>query len=148
MKTTQICRHCGGDYTPKRRGAQKFCSNSCRSRHWYLKQDKTKLPGTTPSQEIAPDTSVTPPKKDSVNLAGVGNAAIGSITADIVQKFFTSKDNQPATKKDLEELKSFFAGKKYFPIHNLPVDVSGRKPYYNIETGHVEYLYLAPFEGS
>ncbi|WMI64771.1 hypothetical protein RBH94_11950 [Aestuariibaculum sp. YM273] len=148
MKNTEICQHCGGDYIPKRRGTQKFCSNSCRSRYWYEKQPQNKVSkkNNLPqiSEENLPTTEVKPasnPQEEKMNFAGVGNAAAGAAIVEIGKKMFTSTQNRPATKKDIQELKDLLTT-RYFPIHNLPYDQLGKAPYFDIETGHVEYFHM------
>ncbi|MCH4553550.1 hypothetical protein [Aestuariibaculum lutulentum] len=148
MKKTEICLHCGDDYIPKRRGTQKFCSNSCRSRYWYEKQpqnsvvEKNNLPNI--SEENLPTTEVKPeiqPKKETMSLSGVGNAAAGTALAHLGMNLLTPNQSKPATKKDIQELKELLTT-RYFPIHNLPYDNLGRAPYFDIETGNVEYFYI------
>ncbi|MBD0831630.1 hypothetical protein [Aestuariibaculum sediminum] len=146
MKKIEICQHCGDDYVPKRRGAQKFCSGSCRSRHWYEKQPQNKVVEKNNLPQIS-EESLTPsevkpeyhPQKVKMSFAGVGNAAAGAAIVEIGKKMFTSTPNIPATKKDIQELKDLLTT-RYFPINNLPYDYIGRAPYFDIETGNVEYF--------
>ncbi|ALJ04509.1 hypothetical protein APS56_04855 [Pseudalgibacter alginicilyticus] len=135
MKKTEICLHCNDDYTPTRRGVQKFCSKSCKSRYWYLKQNYTK--------EVAIDTienkvvnSIA--KVDKMSLAGVGNAAAGAAVVEVVKTVFTAQDNKPATKKDIQELKTLITG-RYLPVNNAAKDAFGRSPFYDVETGNVVF---------
>lgn len=141
MKKTEICLHCGDDYVPKRRGAQKFCSNSCRSRHWFEKQNKKDLSintaETLPSTETKPNPST---HVEAMSLAGVGNATAGAAIVEIGKTIFTAKKNKPATKKDIDELKQLLVN-RYFPVNNMAQDHLGRTPHYDIETGNIIYLY-------
>ena len=141
MKKTEICKYCGGDYIPKRRGAQKFCSNSCRSRHWKLQQDhlkNTTLQNTEKSQ--LPIVS-NEPQKEQMSMAGIGNAATGAALVELGKNILTSPDNKPATKKDINELRSLINGGRFLPVKNIPKDSYGRIPYYDVETGDVVYLF-------
>lgn len=141
MKRTEICNNCGNDYVPKRRGVQKFCSNSCRSRSWLLKQNKPKIPKTITEQEqIQVPRNLSIPKKDKISAVGVGNAALGAAAVDLVKHVFTSEDQKSATKKDIKELKSLISGQRYFEVKNIPKDSYGRVPYYDVETRNVVYL--------
>lgn len=141
MKKTEICLHCGADYIPKRRGAQKFCSNSCRSRYWKLQQDHSKnttLQNTEKSQ--LPIVS-NEPQKEQMSMAGIGNAATGAALVEISKNILTSRENKAATKKDINELKALITRGRFLHVNNIPIDIHGRKPYYDVETGNVVYLF-------
>jgi len=140
MKKTEICIHCGGDYIPKRRGVQKFCSNSCRSRHWLLKQPQIKVPAITEELKNQLPNIKSEPKKDTMSFAAVGNAAAGVAAVEVAKSIFTPEDNKPATKKDIKEIKSLIAD-RYLPINNLNKDTMGRRPFYDVESGNIVYLY-------
>ena len=141
MKQTTICNNCGCDYTPKRRGVQKFCSNSCRSRSWLLKQNRPSILKNINEQgEIKIPTNLSVQKKETMSLASVGNAALGVAVIDSVKSLFTPEDNKSATKKDIKELKSFINGQRYLEIKNIQNDNYSRKPYYDIETKNVVFL--------
>ncbi|KOY51927.1 hypothetical protein I602_1487 [Polaribacter dokdonensis DSW-5] len=43
-------------------------------------------------------------KIDQISLSGVSNAAIGSGVVELTKEIFTSKENKPATKKDIQRL--------------------------------------------
>ncbi|UAM97988.1 hypothetical protein K8354_17160 [Polaribacter litorisediminis] len=68
-----------------------------------------------------------------MSAAGVGNAAAGTALVELGKNVFGIA---AATKKDIQELKSFIKG-RYLPINNLMKDSMGRFPYYDVETGHV-----------
>jgi hypothetical protein len=74
---------------------------------------------------------------EKMSAAGVGNAAAG---AAIVELGKNALGIAAATKKDIQELKSFIKG-RYLPINNLNKDPMGRFPYYDVETGDVVHLY-------
>ncbi len=136
MKKTEICLHCHDDYIPTRRGVQKFCSKSCKSRYWYLKQNKnsneikTKIENAIVEQESLPE---------KMSWAGVGNAAAGTGVIEAAKRLLTSAENQPATKKDIQEIKEFIKG-RYLRVNNSAKDAFGRSPYYDVETGNVVFL--------
>jgi len=142
MKKTEICNHCGGDYVPKRRGVQKFCSNSCRSRFWQLKQPVRKDTAVTEAKKSELPEIKSEPKNESMSWAGIGNTAVGIGLYELLKKLLTAENNKLVKKKDLDELKSLIMGKRYFPVNNYLKDNIGRKPYFDIETGNVEYLFL------
>ena len=136
MKETEICLHCSDDYIPTRRGLQKFCSKSCKSRYWYLKQNYTKdvTQDAIENKVANPNTKV-----DKMSLAGVGNAAAGAAVVEVVKTVFTTQDNKRATKKDIKELKTLITG-RYLPVNNAGKDSMGRSPFYDVETGNVVYI--------
>lgn len=140
MKKTEICAYCGADYVPKRRGAQLFCSNSCRSLNWRDKQriGEQKQEIAIPKNEVlAEPQKASPPEK--MSLAGVGNAAAGVAAVELAKTMFTPEGNKPATKKDIQELKAMIRS-RYLFVKNLRRDSSGRKPYYDVLTGNVVYF--------
>ncbi|WNH11150.1 hypothetical protein [Thalassobellus suaedae] len=142
MKKTEICLECGDDFIPKRRGVQKFCSNSCRSRHWLLKQNKTKVSKILEKQKNQLPDVKSGNKADGMSLAGVGNAAVGVAVVEVVKNILKTEDNKPATKNDIRELKTLINGGRFLPVNNVPKDSFGRHPYYDIETGNVVFFFI------
>jgi len=146
MKKTEKCLRCNEDYIPKRRGAQKFCKNSCRSRYWYLKQEKD-IPVVKKEQKqyipLVKKTEVEDKKpvekKEEMTWAGFGNAAAGTFAVKAAIDFFTPENGKPATKGDVKELISIIKGARYFQVNNLRPNEYGQLPYYDIETGNVIY---------
>ncbi|MFT4847625.1 MAG: hypothetical protein ACI83B_000146 [Sediminicola sp.] len=137
MKKTEICLHCNADYTPTRRGVQKFCSKSCKSRYWYLKQNfQTKEVTVSNQSTVAPQKL----KVETMSFAGVGNAAVGVGAVEVIKNLLTAEPNKPATKKDIQELKALITG-RYLPVNNTGKDSMGRSPFYDVVTGDVEFLF-------
>ncbi|WP_149277662.1 hypothetical protein [Pareuzebyella sediminis] len=140
MKKKEICSYCGDEYLPTRRGAQKFCSNSCRSLNWRKKKGIGQLikdvPG--PKSEV-PQNNKIPNPPERMSLAGVGNAATGVAVAEVAKRLLTAEENRPATKKDIQELKALLKS-RYLLIRNLKRDNMGRNPYYDVLTGNLVYL--------
>ena len=133
MKKTEICLYCGDEYVPKRRGAQKFCTNSCRSRHWQIKQNiQTK-------EIVLSKVEKQGAKVDAMSFSGVGNAAAGVAVVEGLKSLLTAKENKAATKKDIQELKTLILS-RYLPINNIGRDSMGRSPFYDVETGNAVYL--------
>ncbi|MDO7173728.1 hypothetical protein [Mariniflexile sp. AS56] len=128
-----ICTYCYKEYTPNRRRFQKFCSGSCRSKaHHARKTKESALPSVT--KEI-PEAKT---KIDSLSLAGVGNATIGTLAADGVKFLFTPPDKKTATKGDLIELANKLTT-KYHLVKNLPPRHDGALPYFSMETKMIIY---------
>lgn len=140
MKKIEICLHCGTDYTPKRRGVQKFCGNSCRSRHWLLKQNRIRVSTIADKQKNDLPDLRSETKKEVMSFAGIGNAAAGVAAVEVVKSIFTPEHNKPATKKDIEDLKTMINGGRYFLVKNVLIDYLGKSPYYDFETGNLVYL--------
>ncbi|WP_111681985.1 hypothetical protein [Winogradskyella tangerina] len=76
---------------------------------------------------------------ESVSVAGVTNAATGSLIADGIKALATKKENRPATKGDLNLMIEKFLG-RYHLVKNLPANAFGQYPYYDIITNEIVYL--------
>jgi hypothetical protein len=140
MEKTEICMHCGVDYVPTRRGVQIFCSNSCRSRYWYLKQNRNNGASLDKKKNEQVTEVVVQEKTEKMSLAGIGNATVGVVAADFIKTVFTKDENKPATKKDIQDLKSMINGGRYLRVNNAKNDALGRKAFFDVETGYVVYL--------
>jgi hypothetical protein len=131
------CLYCGKTYKPNRRKKQKYCSNSCRTRAFQIRNPK--LGSTLPSVEKKSE-SVT---IDKISKAGVGNALLGSLLAEGVQilarKVFENEDNTAVTKKDFKEMKELIIN-RFHPILNMAPNPFGNYPFYDSETKSVVYL--------
>ena len=140
MIKTEICKYCGVDYVPKRRGAQKFCSNSCRSLNWKKNQQFKEL--KVPAVNSIDEKSVLEQKPSlhkKMSFAGIGNAAAGAAVAEIAKNIITPNANKPATKKDIDDLKAFLKS-RYFLVKNMRRDTQGRPAYYDMITGKVIHM--------
>ena len=139
MIKTEICKYCGGHYIPKRRGAQKFCSNSCRSLNWKNNQPikELKVPVANSKNE-KPVIAEKPSLQEKMSLAGIGNAAVGVAAVELAKNFVTPNANKPATKKDIEDLKAFLKS-RYFLVKNMRRDIHDRQAYFDIVTGNIIY---------
>ncbi|TXE16018.1 hypothetical protein ES692_13950 [Psychroserpens burtonensis] len=136
-KEFYTCEYCFKEFEPKRRRVQKYCSNTCRSKAYHARK-------TTPIIEAKNDGTVVPkdiptPSKENMSLAGVGNATAGSLIANGLKAITTSNKNKTATKGDISELKALLTS-RYLPIKNIPTDLHGRHPYYDIDTKNLIYL--------
>ncbi|WMI70059.1 MULTISPECIES: hypothetical protein [Mangrovimonas] len=139
MKETEICHYCGDDYIPKRKGQQKFCSNSCRSRNWQQKQGVPNLTPTAKETDLAPPKEDQKTKTEQMSWGGVANNIAGNMAYDTVKKIFTPKASEPATKKDIEDLKNLITN-RYLPVNNVPKDHMGRTAFYDVQTGNVVFF--------
>ena len=130
-KHSYTCHNCGKDYIPKRRIVQKYCSNSCRTRAFMLRNPKTGL--STPAVKEKYSTKI-----DRMSLAGVGNAAAGTAIVKIAENYLFPQ-NRPATKGDIKNLEAKIS-KRYYPVKNLPQNEFGKNPYFDTIQCDVVYF--------
>tara|TARA_R110002072_G_scaffold1380_5_gene11627 strand:+ start:17702 stop:18127 length:426 start_codon:yes stop_codon:yes gene_type:complete len=127
------CHYCREQYIPKRRGVQRFCKAGCRVRSHQLNNSEQQ--NAKRLNQKGDDNSSHKTKIEEVSLAGVGNAAVGTLVADgsiYLTKKFLAPNLLPATKDDIEKLNARL--ERFQEIKNAENDVLGRKPYYdNIE---------------
>lgn len=127
------CQYCGKDFKPKRRKVQKFCCNSCRTRACNSKKQLMLAKPETSSTKS--DSN----KIDKMSLAGIGNAAAGTIAVNALASLLTREENKPATKKDIKEIKELLL-ERYHEVLNMQLDAYGNKPFFDIETNTIVYL--------
>jgi hypothetical protein len=131
------CQYCKKEFTPKRRKVQKFCSDSCRVSFHRFKNVESELKSTNlqiKSEDQVPNKI----KVDQVSTAGVANAAIGSGIAELLINALTPEENKPATKGDILKLAASL--NRYHKIKNLPINLQGQIPYFDLIQGIVVYL--------
>ena len=132
------CKYCFKEFEPKRRRVQKYCSNSCRSSAYQQRkaiQNNTKdnLPKLTDSD--VPQAT----HKEKISAAGVGNAALGVLAANTAKSLLTPRKNKPATKGDIDLLIEKLGG-RYHLVKNMPPNIHGEYPYYDLLQGILVYL--------
>ena len=143
-----ICNYCFEQYIPRRRYVQKYCSNSCRSKAYHRRQvenNKTidnpdKIDTTITELPLTPIEIITQEKSsiESMSLPGIGNAALGTLAADLIKFFAKGEGNQPATRNDIRTLLSNIG--KYHIITNLPKNEFGESPYFDLDTNTIFYF--------
>lgn len=127
------CQYCGKDYKPNRRKKQKYCSNSCRTRAFVIRN-------TNGLSLVKKDIKEKEPTKiEKMSMAGVGNAAVGTLAVKAITSLLTPEENKPATKKDLQNLVASIK-QRYHPILNAAANHDGSKAYYDMETKNIVYL--------
>lgn len=152
MKETYLynCEYCDKEFEPKRRRVQKFCSATCRSKHWHHLNSKDEY-STTPTELIETTKEIKPKKKkvkskykntslgkiDKISTAGIGNAAAGTLAVSLLTTFLTKEKDKPATKGDLAKVIRHI--ERYQPVENLPFNDLGQKPYFDMETKTIVY---------
>ena len=127
------CLYCGKEYKPNRRKKQKYCSNSCRTRAFVTRNNKG-------LGLIKKDSEKKEPIKiEKMSIAGVANSAAGALAIQLATNLFTSEENKPATKKDLQNLTKSLQ-QRYHPILNIPPRNDGARPFYDLEAQTIVYL--------
>ena len=135
IKYLYNCNYCGKDYIPKRRNKQKYCCNSCRV-NAYNQRKKIKKE----IEKLGSDNHESS-KGDSINMAGIGNATIGTAAYDLGKRIFTPSEKKPVTQKDLSELIERLE-ERFHPVHNAPKRNDGTYAFYDKKTKEVKYLKL------
>lgn len=127
-----ICKYCYVEYIPTRRHVQKFCSNSCRSKSHHIKNRKKTIITNSPIPSTESKNT------DAMSMAGVGNAAAGSLAADALKSLLTKQDNKAATKGDIKILLNRMG--RFHKVENLPLGVNSSLPYFDMETKKIVYF--------
>jgi Fe-S-cluster-containing dehydrogenase component len=138
------CKYCFKEFEPKRRLVQKYCSNSCRSKAYHVRQLKnTNKNNNTTAIEVPKPMSLPPipakTKIDKVSIAGVGNATLGNLAASSLKSIFTPENNKPATKGDLNKLLDKL-NYRYHLINNYPPQPNGTFAYFDLQTNEMVFL--------
>lgn len=137
---TYKCEYCKKKYVPKRRRVQKFCSNSCRvSFHRLKNQGEEKKSTELQIKEEEKETSKV--KIDQISVSGVANSAIGTGIVELTKNIFTAEENRPATKGDILKLGASL--KRYHHIKNLPPNLMGQIPHFDLYTSNLVYLKIS-----
>jgi len=126
------CEYCRKKYVPKRRRAQKYCSDSCRSNAYRLRK---KVQQKKQPQQLVEKSNI---RIEKISAVGVGNAALGTAAIDAVKSFFTSEEDKAATKGDLKNLENRM--KRYHRIKAIPRMSKGTVPFFNMDTKEVEFF--------
>jgi hypothetical protein len=78
-------------------------------------------------------------KKEGMSLAGIGNAAAGTLIVDKLTSMLTPEQNKPATKGDIVKLANYLT--RYQKINNIKPNAIGQNPFLDKETGLVVYRF-------
>ena len=132
-----ICDYCRKEYVPTRRGVQRFCKASCRTRSHQVKNE-LRLTSTIKKAVKKKKKKSKKIKVEKMSFAGVGNAAIGTLTVDTIGKILTKKENKPASKKDIDNLVERLNG-RFHKVGNLPLNKYGQQPYFDLLINSIVY---------
>lgn len=138
------CKYCFKEFEPKRRRVQKYCSDTCRSKAYHVRQlNNTADKNNTATTEVQKPMSLPPlPSKtkiDQISLAGVGNAALGQLAVNSLKAIITSENNKPATKGDLNKLLEKL-NNRYHLIKNYPPQPDGALAYFDLQTNELVFF--------
>jgi hypothetical protein len=142
-----ICDFCYEQYVPTRRGAQKYCNNSCRSKAYHHRKQQVGLSKPETAKMIPLNDSNNDQisennktKVEQISMAGVGNAVLGTFAANVIKSITTNNEDKPATKGDLNHLALILKGRYHF-VKNGEQLPNGKKPYFDMQTNTVVYLW-------
>jgi hypothetical protein len=129
------CQYCKNEFVPRRRKIQKFCSDSCRVSFHRFKNVGVAIKSAELQIKEKETSKV---KVNQISTAGVANSAIGTGIVEIAKNIFTPEENKPATKGDVLKLAASL--KRYHQIKNLPPNLMGQIPYFDLHTNTLVYL--------
>jgi hypothetical protein len=132
------CSYCFKEFEPKRRRVQKYCSDTCRSKAYHVRKTKVQTPKSKLAELSVPNNIPTP-KKESMSMTGVGNAAAGTLLANTLKSALTKDSNKPATKGDLSQLLEKL-NNRYHLIKNMNPNFRGEYPYFDLVDSAIVYL--------
>ena len=132
---TYNCLYCHEEYIPKRRHSQKYCSNSCRSKAYHIrnrsnKQQQSPLPQQEKKETIKQES-------EKISIVGVGNAAIGSFLADAIKALLKTPDNTLATKGDIKIILDCIG--QLHKIEDMPPRNDGAIAYFDVFSKRIVY---------
>lgn len=118
-------KYCKKKYEPKKRGIQKFCSRTCKNKHWYsLNKSSSPIPvvNSTDNDKLVDKQKKKKkkaPKPKRMSIAGVGDSTAGNLLATEIRNFLTKEENKPATKGDLMKIINYFEHNQKIIIDEL-----------------------------
>jgi len=135
---TYNCLYCHEEYIPKRRYSQKYCSNSCRSKAYHIRnRSNKKQQSPLPQQE---KTETIKQETEKVTLAGVVTAITGSILSDMIQTLYKTPDNKSATKGDIKLVLDYILQvRQLYKIEDGPTGSNGEIAYFDIFSKRIVY---------
>lgn len=135
------CNYCQKEYVPKRRGIQKFCSNSCRSRSHQIKKKTSNYLAKTKS-ELKEKEQQQNQYQPKVNLPDITNTVIGVTIVELIKNALASFQNKTVTKADIQRLENIVKNnsQRYFLVKNQNMRYYGKFPYFDIETQTVVHI--------
>lgn len=84
----QPCQQCGGDFFPKKRNTQKYCSEACRAAAYRDRNtlSKSKIEGVEKEQSGSE-------KSNDFNALNIAAATTGALAANMITELFKNDDS-------------------------------------------------------
>ena len=131
------CKNCQKPYIPKRRGVQKYCSDSCRSRAYQLRKN---LGLKKPTNQTDNKTDgVKNESSSTINAASIMNAFIAAFGYDAIKGLLTPAGSKSVTRNDLNKLIDKI-DQRYIPLRNVPMRDDGTYAFCDKKTESLVYL--------
>ena len=134
----EICRACDISFSEVCRNANFEEDVSS----YTITKEQEKILAENPRQLhyfILLNEGFTPLKIEKMSIAGVGNAAAGTLAVNAITSLLTKEANKPATKGDMKDLLANLK-QRYHPVKNLGIRSDGTKPFYDSHTQTIVYL--------
>ena len=132
------CQNCGKTYIPKRRGVQKYCTTSCRSRAYQLRKSAGLKKPSIPSENRTNEVKNESPSA-TINAASIMNAFIAAFGYDAIKGLLTPAGSKTVTRNDLDKLIEKI-DQRYIPIRNVPMRSDGTYAFCDKKTESLVYL--------
>jgi hypothetical protein len=140
------CHFCKNEYEPTRRKIQKFCSDTCRTKNHYHKNELLKNKLTIPESTtpiVQNQEEKAKQKVEEISLQGVTNSFLGTLAAqgtiEFGKKAFSKPEKKPAKITEIQEQQNK-NNQRYFPIRNMERRFDGALPYFDLATASLIYL--------
>lgn len=126
----QPCQQCGGDFFPRKRKTQKYCSEACRAAAYRSRNTlpKSKIEGVENRQ-------VESEKNNDFNALNIAAATTGALAANLITELFKNDDSD--NKKMMSVLLDIQAREVAF--HHA-VLVGERRQFYNARVQEIKQL--------
>lgn len=135
---TYNCLYCHEEYIPKRRHSQKYCSNSCRSKAYHIRNRSNKKPQPAIEQQEKTETK----KQETLKEMFKSFAIVfgGSYLSDKIQALLTAPDDKPSTKGDVKIiLDCILQVRQLYKIEDGPTGPNGEIAYFDIFSKRIVY---------
>lgn len=146
------CKYCKIEFKPTRRRVQKFCSDNCRSKNWFMihskdspspiaiKSNETKVLLKTKKKKKKKKGKKKKEKKSRQPTAfeAFFTSTAGTYVGNKIDRATIKEENRPLTKGDMMNILSNI--QRFQKVNNLPLNELGQQPYIDIATGNIEYI--------
>lgn len=127
----QPCQQCGGDFFPKKRNTQKYCSEACRAAA-YRDRNVIFKPKVEKEEQIQSG------KNNDFNLSNIAAITTGALTANVITEFF--KGNDSSNKRVISLLLDIQARQIAFHNAILNEKIVQKREYYDSRVQKIKSL--------